>query len=73
MLTAISVARDCGMILPQDTVIISDAIAPHDGQTARITWRCADKPSMAAHLEVRQLQKHINVLLIQTIISLSKL
>ncbi|XP_051930441.1 polyamine-transporting ATPase 13A3 isoform X1 [Hippocampus zosterae] len=51
MLTAISVARDCGMILPQDTVIISDAIAPHDGQTARITWRCADKPSMAAHLE----------------------
>ncbi|KAM9795903.1 polyamine-transporting ATPase 13A3 isoform X1 [Syngnathus typhle] len=51
MLTAISVARDCGMILPQDTVIISDAIPPHDGQTARITWRCADKPSMAAHLE----------------------
>ncbi|XP_037105129.1 probable cation-transporting ATPase 13A3 isoform X2 [Syngnathus acus] len=51
ILTAISVARDCGMILPQDTVIISDAIPPHDGQTARITWRCADKPSMAAHLE----------------------
>ncbi|XP_049572859.1 polyamine-transporting ATPase 13A3 isoform X2 [Syngnathus scovelli] len=51
MLTAISVARDCGMILPQDTVIISEAIPPHDGQTARITWRCADKPSMAAHLE----------------------
>ncbi|XP_077440742.1 polyamine-transporting ATPase 13A3 isoform X2 [Vanacampus margaritifer] len=51
MLTAISVARDCGMILPQDTVIISDAIPPHDGQTARITWRCADKPSKAAHLE----------------------
>ncbi|XP_061680113.1 polyamine-transporting ATPase 13A3 isoform X3 [Syngnathoides biaculeatus] len=51
MLTAISVARDCGMILPQDTVIIADAISPHDGQAARITWRCADNSSMAAHLK----------------------
>uniref|UniRef100_A0A7N6F7J6 P-type ATPase A domain-containing protein n=1 Tax=Anabas testudineus TaxID=64144 RepID=A0A7N6F7J6_ANATE len=32
MLTAISVARDCGMIPPQDTVIIADALPPHDGQ-----------------------------------------
>uniref|UniRef100_A0A8D3ANK3 P-type ATPase A domain-containing protein n=1 Tax=Scophthalmus maximus TaxID=52904 RepID=A0A8D3ANK3_SCOMX len=31
MLTAISVARDCGMIPPQDTVIIADAHTPHDG------------------------------------------
>uniref|UniRef100_A0A665UU95 Polyamine-transporting ATPase 13A3 n=1 Tax=Echeneis naucrates TaxID=173247 RepID=A0A665UU95_ECHNA len=31
MLTAISVARDCGMIPPQDTVIIADALPPHDG------------------------------------------
>ncbi|XP_077572941.1 polyamine-transporting ATPase 13A3 isoform X2 [Stigmatopora nigra] len=51
MLTAISVARDCGMILPQDTVIISDAFPPHDGQTARITWRCADKQNVVADLE----------------------
>ncbi|KAM7409529.1 hypothetical protein PAMA_001151 [Pampus argenteus] len=51
MLTAISVARDCGMIPPQDTVIIADALPPHDGQAARITWRYADKPSKTSHLE----------------------
>uniref|UniRef100_A0A674NCJ7 Polyamine-transporting ATPase 13A3 n=1 Tax=Takifugu rubripes TaxID=31033 RepID=A0A674NCJ7_TAKRU len=46
MLTAISVARDCGMIPPQDTVIIADALPPHNGQTAKITWRYADKPAL---------------------------
>uniref|UniRef100_A0A3Q2SSZ4 Probable cation-transporting ATPase 13A3 n=1 Tax=Fundulus heteroclitus TaxID=8078 RepID=A0A3Q2SSZ4_FUNHE len=45
MLTAISVARDCGMIPPEDTVIIADSLPPHDGQAAKITWRYADKPS----------------------------
>uniref|UniRef100_A0A668AEB2 Polyamine-transporting ATPase 13A3 n=1 Tax=Myripristis murdjan TaxID=586833 RepID=A0A668AEB2_9TELE len=45
MLTAISVARDCGMIPPQDTVIIADALTPRDGMAAKITWRYADKPS----------------------------
>uniref|UniRef100_A0A8C5GP46 Polyamine-transporting ATPase 13A3 n=1 Tax=Gouania willdenowi TaxID=441366 RepID=A0A8C5GP46_GOUWI len=44
MLTAISVARDCGMIPPEDTVIIADALPPHDGHTAKITWRYTDKP-----------------------------
>ncbi|XP_061493630.1 polyamine-transporting ATPase 13A3 isoform X2 [Rhineura floridana] len=42
MLTAISVARDCGMILPQDKVIIAEALPPKDGQTARINWHYAD-------------------------------
>ncbi|XP_037530511.1 probable cation-transporting ATPase 13A3 [Nematolebias whitei] len=51
MLTAISVARDCGMIPPKDTVIIADAILPHDGQAAKITWRYADKPSKTTQLE----------------------
>ncbi|KAF3690832.1 putative cation-transporting ATPase 13A3 [Channa argus] len=51
MLTAISVARDCGMIPPQDTVIIADALPPHNGQAAKITWRYADKPSKASRLE----------------------
>ncbi|TKS74685.1 putative cation-transporting ATPase 13A3 [Collichthys lucidus] len=51
MLTAISVARDCGMIPPQDTVIIADALPPHNGQAAKITWRYADKPSKISHLE----------------------
>uniref|UniRef100_A0A673CQ00 Polyamine-transporting ATPase 13A3 n=1 Tax=Sphaeramia orbicularis TaxID=375764 RepID=A0A673CQ00_9TELE len=55
MLTAISVARDCGMIPPQDTVIIADALPPHGGQAAKITWRYADKPSKTTRcLEVRQ-------------------
>ncbi|XP_056234149.1 polyamine-transporting ATPase 13A3 isoform X1 [Seriola aureovittata] len=51
MLTAISVARDCGMIPPQDTVIIADALPPHDGQAAKIIWRYADKPSKTSCLE----------------------
>ncbi|XP_029003029.1 polyamine-transporting ATPase 13A3 [Betta splendens] len=51
MLTAISVARDCGMIPSQDTVIIADALPPRDGQAAKITWRYADKPSKLSHLE----------------------
>uniref|UniRef100_A0A3B4H6L4 Polyamine-transporting ATPase 13A3 n=1 Tax=Pundamilia nyererei TaxID=303518 RepID=A0A3B4H6L4_9CICH len=52
MLTAISVARDCGMIPPQDTVIIADALPPHDGQAAKITWRYADKPrSDVCHID----------------------
>uniref|UniRef100_A0A8C7C8B6 Polyamine-transporting ATPase 13A3 n=1 Tax=Oncorhynchus kisutch TaxID=8019 RepID=A0A8C7C8B6_ONCKI len=57
MLTAISVARDCGMIPPQDQVIIADALPPKDGQAAKITWRYADNPSKhvgkAPRLEVR--------------------
>lgn len=53
MLTAISVARDCGMIPSQDTVIIADALPPRDGQAAKITWRYADKPSKTSHLEVK--------------------
>ncbi|XP_036067416.1 probable cation-transporting ATPase 13A3 isoform X2 [Oryzias melastigma] len=51
MLTAISVARDCGMIPPDDTVIIADAHPPHFGQPARITWRYADKPSKTTRYE----------------------
>ncbi|XP_072722511.1 polyamine-transporting ATPase 13A3 isoform X4 [Ciconia boyciana] len=42
MLTAISVARDCGMILPQEKVIIAEALPPKDGQAARINWHYAD-------------------------------
>ncbi|MGH0134052.1 UNVERIFIED_CONTAM: hypothetical protein FKN15_011811 [Acipenser sinensis] len=44
MLTAISVARDCGMIPPQDRIIIADALPPKDGQTAMINWHYADYP-----------------------------
>uniref|UniRef100_H9H9I3 Polyamine-transporting ATPase 13A3 n=1 Tax=Monodelphis domestica TaxID=13616 RepID=H9H9I3_MONDO len=58
MLTAISVARDCGMILPQDKVIIADGLPPKDGQVARINWhyadtlvtRCASSPEIDSEL-----------------------
>lgn len=42
MLTAISVARDCGMILPHDKVIVAEALPPKDGQAAKINWHYAD-------------------------------
>ncbi|KAM9315825.1 polyamine-transporting ATPase 13A3 [Gastrophryne carolinensis] len=42
ILTAISVARDCGMILPHDKVIVADALPPKDGQAAKIDWHYAD-------------------------------
>lgn len=51
-------ARDCGMILPQDRVIIADALPPRDGQVAKINWRYADNPnkhSKSVSLEVRLL------------------
>ncbi|XP_062868539.1 polyamine-transporting ATPase 13A3 isoform X2 [Trichomycterus rosablanca] len=50
MLTAISVARDCGMIPPQDRVIIADALPPKDGRAARINWRYADNPKNSSKL-----------------------
>lgn len=58
MLTAISVARDCGMIPPQDTVIIADALPPHNGQTAKINWRYTDTPAVKPRLEVRHCSKN---------------
>lgn len=57
MLTAISVARDCGMIPPQETVIIADALPPHNGQTAKINWRYADKQALIPRDEVRHCRK----------------
>nr|XP_056706230.1 polyamine-transporting ATPase 13A3 [Euleptes europaea] len=57
LLTAISVARDCGMIQPPDKVIVAEALVPKDGQPARIIWHYADMlskgtdPSPAIHPE----------------------
>uniref|UniRef100_H3AWA2 Polyamine-transporting ATPase 13A3 n=1 Tax=Latimeria chalumnae TaxID=7897 RepID=H3AWA2_LATCH len=45
MLTAISVARDCGMVLPQDKVIVAEALPPKDGQAAKINWQYTDNPT----------------------------
>ncbi|XP_048361437.1 polyamine-transporting ATPase 13A3 isoform X2 [Sphaerodactylus townsendi] len=42
LLTAVSVARDCGMIQPPDKVIVAEALAAKDGQPARISWHYTD-------------------------------
>ncbi|XP_041659728.1 probable cation-transporting ATPase 13A3 [Cheilinus undulatus] len=39
MLTAISVARDCGMVHTHEKVIIVDAVPPKESQPACITWQ----------------------------------
>lgn len=44
MLTAISVARDCGMVRPHEKVIIADAVPPKDLSPASITWRYTENP-----------------------------
>ena len=44
MLTAISVARDCGMIQPRDRVIIAEATPPKDVHPASITWCYTENP-----------------------------
>ncbi|KAM9790631.1 polyamine-transporting ATPase 13A3-like [Syngnathus typhle] len=44
MLTAISVARDCGMIPDHEKVIIADAVSPNDQNPAKITWRYCKSP-----------------------------
>ncbi|XP_047446423.1 polyamine-transporting ATPase 13A3-like isoform X2 [Mugil cephalus] len=45
MLTAISVARDCGMVCPHDKVIIADAAPPKDFHPASITWHYTENPA----------------------------
>ncbi|XP_018532713.1 polyamine-transporting ATPase 13A3 isoform X2 [Lates calcarifer] len=45
MLTAISVARDCGMVRAHEKVIIADAVPPKDFQSASITWHYTENPA----------------------------
>lgn len=47
MLTAISVARDCGMVRPREKVIIADAVPPKDFQPASITWHYTENQAQA--------------------------
>ncbi|XP_042560511.1 polyamine-transporting ATPase 13A3-like isoform X2 [Clupea harengus] len=49
MLTAISVARDCGMIGPQERVIVVDAQPPGGGRAAMILWHYTDGPTALAN------------------------
>eukprot|EP00061_Rhincodon_typus_P008167 g30547.t1 len=46
MLTAVSVARECGMIPPNGKVIVTEALPPKDGQSATINWQYAEDPSV---------------------------
>lgn len=45
MLTAISVARDCGMVRAYERVIIADAAPPKDFHPASITWHYTENPT----------------------------
>ncbi|XP_078697010.1 polyamine-transporting ATPase 13A3-like isoform X3 [Branchiostoma floridae x Branchiostoma belcheri] len=45
MLTAVSVARNCGMVLSKDTVILVNANPPEEGQPAHITWTYSEHPA----------------------------
>lgn len=55
MLTAISVARDCGMVRAHEKVIIADAVPPKDFQSASITWHYTENPAqMVKDNQVRQ-------------------
>ena len=49
MLTAVSVARDCGMIAPHERVIIAAAAPPRDTQPTRISWQYTDDCEQLTH------------------------
>ena len=42
--TAISVARNCGMVGPRDQVIIVNGFAPDKDGPARLEWERAEAP-----------------------------
>uniref|UniRef100_A0A8C4QPU4 ATPase 13A3 n=1 Tax=Eptatretus burgeri TaxID=7764 RepID=A0A8C4QPU4_EPTBU len=46
ILTAISVARNCGMVAACSQVIVVDANFPHNGRPASICWNLADDASV---------------------------
>nr|XP_020442430.1 probable cation-transporting ATPase 13A3 isoform X2 [Monopterus albus] len=48
MLTAISVARDCGMVPAHEKVIIADAVPPKDAHPASITWHYTENITQTA-------------------------
>lgn len=51
MLTAISVARDCGMVRTHEKVIIADTVPPKDLHPASITWRYTENPAQSKDRE----------------------
>ncbi|XP_041804878.1 probable cation-transporting ATPase 13A3 [Chelmon rostratus] len=55
MLTAISVARDCGMVRAHERVIVADAVPPKDLHPASITWHYTENTAQTIKdTQVRQ-------------------
>uniref|UniRef100_A0A3B4AHY4 Polyamine-transporting ATPase 13A3 n=1 Tax=Periophthalmus magnuspinnatus TaxID=409849 RepID=A0A3B4AHY4_9GOBI len=57
MLTAISVARDCGMIRAHETVIIANAVPPKDFHPASISWHYSHSPAPSKDTQVLALKR----------------
>ncbi|XP_072297890.1 polyamine-transporting ATPase 13A3-like [Eucyclogobius newberryi] len=56
MLTAISVARDCGMIWAHEKVIIADAVPPKDFHPASISWHYTQNAAPSKDLQSVSIQ-----------------
>ncbi|XP_053738745.1 polyamine-transporting ATPase 13A3-like isoform X1 [Synchiropus splendidus] len=52
MLTAISVARDCGMVRPHEKVIIADAAPAKENSPASITWTYTEDAKDAQTVQI---------------------
>ncbi|XP_064185049.1 polyamine-transporting ATPase 13A3-like isoform X2 [Anguilla rostrata] len=53
MLTAVSVARECGLIPPHSQVIITEAQPPREGQPATVSWSYSQDSPRAQRQETR--------------------
>ena len=42
-MTAVSVARQCGLVPADDKLVFVNAYVPDDGGPARIDWECRDE------------------------------
>ncbi|XP_072114405.1 polyamine-transporting ATPase 13A3-like isoform X1 [Mobula birostris] len=56
MLTALSVARESGMIPPHGKVIVTEATPPKDGQVANITWQYTEEAGIWKAHETKDIQ-----------------
>ncbi|KAJ8416600.1 hypothetical protein AAFF_G00324780 [Aldrovandia affinis] len=58
MLTAVSVARECGLIPPHTQVIITEALPPREGQPATVSWSYSqDSPHAQRQLSATATQE----------------
>lgn len=60
--TAVSVARNCGMVPLQDKVIVVDAYPPDQRHAARLEYNYAEIPSeVMSELSDEEVTHHINM------------